>query len=405
MFNHFLAHIKPYASKAISQMAKKDDTTLNLSIGEPEFGPPSWSIPLVEDILSTADYIKSSKRYEETRGAPELRTAISNWYLRRHGIQIDPEREVLITHGAAEAVTLAILTATNPGDSIAITDPSYSLYERALGMLGRKACIIKRVISEHEYCASESKKHISNALEKSKAIIINSPENPTGYVMSDLDWECLSQLCVRHDKWIIHDEVYSSFAYERPHIPALALRELSSRSVLVNSCSKMLGLPGLRIGWLVAQPRFIEVAAAAHDNLCLGVNILGEHVATAILNDSRLDNWIEQTNKSLENRIRLAMNSLTPESGFFWPRRPMSGIFIFPQITEVLSKFCLTLKSEKSEDAGTVFSKYLLHSKGVASVPGSNYGNSGKRHIRLTTSVSEADYIEAIRRISSIVER
>lgn len=137
MLNTFLSNIEPYASKSISQKAKQDGNILNLSIGEPDFGPPSWATPLINNILNEGYFIEGSKRYEESRGSIYLRKAITDWYCRHYNLLIDPNTEILITHGAAEAVTLTILASTDPGDYIAITDPSYSLYSKSVGMLGR----------------------------------------------------------------------------------------------------------------------------------------------------------------------------------------------------------------------------------------------------------------------------
>lgn len=405
MLNTFLSNIEPYASKSISQKAKLDPTILNLSIGEPEFGPPEWATPKIQNILNSGEFTKGVKRYEDSKGDISLRKAIAEMYHRLYNIIIDPETEILITHGAAEAVTLALLTTTDPGDSIAITDPTYSLYKQSIGMLGRNINTIPRLVSEHEYYATEENNKISEAIAKSKAVIINSPENPTGYVMSNKDWEALSSICLKDNKWLLHDEVYSSFVYKRTHVPAWGIPSLSKISVMINSCSKMLGLPGLRIGWLIGPASFIKAAAAAHDYLCLGVNILSEKIAETILSDNRLDYWISQNNVMLKNRMDKALELLTPQNGFSWPREPMSGIFIFPHVSAELYQLAQSANASKIyTDAGSTVANYLIESCHVAVVPGKTYGVNGTNHIRLTTSISEKSYSEALYRLSKLIK-
>jgi aspartate/methionine/tyrosine aminotransferase len=401
--NNTLLDLDVYTSKAISLQAKNDPEIVNLSFGEPEFGPPNY---LEEDILindlSIASFLDSVKRYESSRGSLELRKAISLWYKRRYGWSINPETEIMITHGGVEAITLAILCTTEVGDIVSITDPSYMLYKRSILALGREHNYLARPIGEYEY------KNIFNEssdtqyqLGKSKAIIINSPENPSGYVLDKKEWELIGDYSNKMGLWVIHDEVYDTMAFERQHIPCGMISSLSENFILINSFSKKFGIPGLRIGWIVSNKEIIDLASKIHDYLYLGVNILCEKIATRLISDLRNDKWLSDISKNLQQRMSRSLLTLCEEKGFTWTRKPFGGMFLFPNVSSLYKKIPQVYKLE-GITIGNAVSEYLLKEKKVAVVPGSVYGIQGNEHVRLVLCTEENKFNLAIDRLSSI---
>lgn len=370
--NADLIRMSVYASKAISAAAKKDSSTINLSIGEPVFGPPSFLLDEIkEQVLTLPSLLDGCKRYQVSRGSLELRKAISGWYKRRYDIAVDPENEIIITHGGAEALALSILCTTNPGESVAVMDPSYMLYQRAVTCLARSVVNLPRPPSEDEYaniCGSPP----------AQALIINSPENPTGYVLSNNDWNAVVRYAEAFDSWVIHDEVYDCMDFGRPHRPARGIAGLGQRSVLVNSFSKKFGVPGLRIGWIVASPELIEQASKAHDYLYLGVNILFERIAEKMLSDARVERWLLENRRMLSEKAEQARGALGENGVFRWPRKPYGAMFLFPEVSALKQKYGLT-----SSTTGEAVAEYLKSKCGIAVVPGTVYGHSGDNHIRL----------------------
>jgi aminotransferase len=278
--NKTLLNLDVYASKAISLQAKNNPDIVNLSFGEPVFGPPDYSLnDIATQDLNLESFLNSAKRYEESRGSFELRQVIANWYKRRYDLDVDPETEIMITHGGVEAITLAILSTSEIGDVIAITDPSYMLYQRTIMALGRQPGSIQRPRGGYEYQAMfDLSNSEGSPLTKAKALIINSPENPSGYVVDQSEWDLIRDYAHKKGLWVIHDEVYDTMAYKRKHGHIRMGSTLSDRTILINSFSKKFGIPGLRIGWMVAHKKVIELASKVHDYLYLGVNIQYEKI-------------------------------------------------------------------------------------------------------------------------------
>lgn len=395
--NSALRSFAPYASKSISQIAQADPSILNLSIGEPEFGPPSYLLDQIDaEDLNIGSFLASVKKYEQSKGAARLRRAIAGWYLRRHDMVVDPEREILVTHGGVEAISLAILACTDPADSVAITDPSYTLYDRALRMLGREPVVFNRPVAAREFSTLiEDSAPLRLDMGGCRALIVNSPENPTGYVLDGVEWRQLIGLAERHNAWIIHDEVYDSMAGTRPHMPVRSLPGAVPHTILVNSLSKKFGVPGLRIGWMVAPAELIEVASKAHDLLILGVNSLSEQVAARLLEDPRCDSWLLEQSVTLAARAAYATSRLQAQGGFAWPRERMGGMFMFPSVARLSTTLPRGYR-RASATAGEAVANYLLREMRIAAVPGSVYGKGSADHIRFMLSTSEETFTLAI---------
>ena len=399
--NSQLTDLDAYASKLISQLAKRTPNVANLSIGEPAFGPPDYLRDDIETVdLTYASFLDAVKRYETSRGAPELRAEIARWYARRYGIAVDPETEILVTHGGVEAVALAILCTSQPGDGICVTDPSYMLYRRAAVTVGRRAVVLPRPPGS-EYLASVDALNGAGHGETAgaAALIVNSPENPTGYIVSREEWASIAGAAERHDLWVIHDEVYDSMSFGADHIPARFVDGLRERAVLVNSFSKKFGIPGLRIGWICGSAPLIDMAEKIHDYLYLGVNILFERIAIRMLRDPRSEAWLHARTEELQRRAETLMGRLTPDIGYAWPRRPMGGMFAFPDVSQLYDR----LPPEARSGDGTVgeeVAKYLLREKHVASVPGGVYGQGVEQSLRLVLCTDLDTFERAVANLS-----
>lgn len=399
--NPTLVEMGAYASKAISQLARANPAILNLSIGEPAFGPPAHLLEAIaaED-LTLSSFLDSAKRYEHTLGAPRLRHAIAAWYQRRYGLTVDPEREILITHGGVEAIALALLACTAPGQRVAVTNPSYMLYQRAILALGRTPVSFARPVADEEFLALiEADPAFRAGLGGASALIVNSPENPSGYVLSEREWQRLVELSERNDAWLIHDEVYDAMTFARPHFPARSVEQLGERTILANSFSKKFGVPGLRIGWMVASPRVIEMAGKAHDYLVLGVNRQYEQIAARLLEDDQVDQWLLTQRDMVARRARQAMTALDAACGFDWPRQPMGGMFLFPSVRRLHQALPASLR-EAHPSAGEAVAHYLLQTHEVATVPGVIYGSGVADHLRMVLCTDERSFNGALERLA-----
>ncbi len=390
-----LLSLDGYATKAMAEKAKGVPGVINLAFGEPAFGPPSSSKQAIEEMdLNWSAFLDASKRYESNRGMPELRAAIANYYARRYDLHVDPETEVLITHGGVEAISLAALVTTDPGEHVLITDPSYMLYSRALQTLGRRPQCVSRHITEHEYANAPDWK-VEGA---PKALIVNSPENPSGYVLSDADFAGLAAFAEKKNLWLIHDEVYDSMAFGRPHKPARSVAALKDRSILINSFSKKYGVPGLRIGWMCAPAPVIDLAAKLHDYMYLGVNILSERIALRLISDESADTWMDQTSDILGQRAARLVDTLTQDKGFVWKRKPLGSMFAFPDVTELATR----LGDGNPEGDGRTVADWLLETQKVATIPGFVYGPTSASCLRMILCCDDETFERGIAALASV---
>jgi aspartate/methionine/tyrosine aminotransferase len=397
MLNQALENLGVYASKSISQRAKSDPTIVGMSLGEPFFGPPDH---LMEEIVKcelTADsFLDSFKRYENSKGSIFLRKAIADWYLAHYNMSVDYENEIIITHGGIEAIVLSILCVSEEKDYVAITDPSYMLYERCLRTLGRVPVPIVRDINEFQYeSILDSFSEQNRLLQNAKALIINSPENPSGYILSKAEWEMLEEYSNRTGLWVIHDEVYDTMVFDREHFPFR-----TPRSIIINSFSKKFGIPGIRIGWMIADKKVIELASKLHDYLYLGVNILSEKIAARIIAHPKNKPWLNACTEMLKQRVGRGMNTLSTDLGYTWSRKPHGGMFLFPNVTNLYSRMPSDFKDDNLPK-GDAVANYLIERKKVAVVPGSIYGKNVGDYVRLVLCNTEDNFNKALSYLSS----
>ncbi|WP_296352922.1 pyridoxal phosphate-dependent aminotransferase [Ramlibacter sp.] len=392
-----------YASKAISARAKRDPSIVGLSFGEPEFGPPEHlKQAIASEDLSLDAFLDSCKRYEDARGSLALRRAIAAWYRERHGLVVDPDTEIMVTHGGVEAITLAILCTTEPGEAVAVSDPTYMLYERTVRAVAREAVPLARPPGDSEYAEALARLGPAEhaALDRCRTLIVNSPENPSGYVASPQDWSALAGLCERHGLWLIHDEVYDSMDFGRRHVPARAVPALADRSIMINSFSKKFGMPGMRIGWMVAKPELISLAAKLHDYMYLGVNIQYERIALRLLSDAtQSPAWLDTQRGMLQQRAHEALERLDARAGYAWPRRPLGAMFLFPDVSALATKLPDIWRT-KYATAGEAVANWLLEEVKVAVVPGVVYGKQSANHVRMVLCPPAEPYQLAIQRLA-----
>lgn len=389
-----------YTSKAIANKAAQMPDVMNLSFGEPEFGPPAFLQPLIEqEGLSWDVFMHAVKGYEQPKGALALRQAIADWYQRHYGLTVDPEREIMITHGGVEAINLAIQCTTQEHQGVIVSHPSYMLYERAVTALNRQPVALDRPLGEAEYQLALAAAGETPALQQAGVMIVNSPENPSGYMLNAQDWDAVAAYTQQHGIWLIHDEVYDTMSWTEHHRPALAHPRLRDNTIMINSFSKKFGLPGLRIGWMVASERVIDMAAKLHDYFYLGVNKQYEQIATLILRDARMDSWLGEIGVKLQTRMESAISQLSAAHGYQWTRQPRGAMFLFPEVSALYARLPASWQDSR-RTVGECVAEYLLHEKGVAVVPGHVYGENSHNHIRMVLCTTDAVFDEALRRLT-----
>ena len=225
---------------------------VNLSQGFPDFAAPEEIKAAARDAIT-----RDINQYAITWGAKSLRNAIADKFQRTQGLTIDPEREITVCCGSTEAMMAAMMAIINPGDEVVVFEPFYENYGPDAILSGASPRFVRLRAPDWSFDADELARAFSN---KTKAIILNTPNNPTGKVFSRAEMETIRDLCVRHNAFLITDEIYEHMLYDgATHISAATIDGLRERTITINALSKTYSVTGWRVGWAIAPP---EVTSA-----------------------------------------------------------------------------------------------------------------------------------------------
>ena len=257
--------ISRFTESVIREMTRLSVThgAINLAQGFPDFPAPESLKRAAREAID-ADL----NQYAITWGAKPFRDAISAKYQRTYGMSFDPEREVTVCCGATEGMVASLLAVIDPGDEIVLFEPFYENYGPDSQLCGA----IPRYVTLHAPDWSFDPDELRAAFtSRTKAIILNSPNNPTGKVFSRQELECIAGLCQEFDALAITDEIYEHILYdEAVHIPIMSLPGMRERTILVNSMSKTYSVTGWRVGWVLAAPDLTDGIRKVHDFLTVG---------------------------------------------------------------------------------------------------------------------------------------
>jgi N-succinyldiaminopimelate aminotransferase len=202
-------------------------------------------------------------QYAPGIGVPELREAVARHQQRFYGLDVDPDREVLVTAGATEAVTAAILALVDPGDEVVLVEPWYDSYPAAVSMAGgvRRAVPLRRGPDGFRLDVDRLRSTVTDA---TSVLVVNTPHNPTGSFLDDAEREAVAEVAVRHDVVVVVDEVYEHLLYDGArHVPLAALPGMAGRTVSVSSAGKSFSVTGWKVGWVTASADLVTTVLGA----------------------------------------------------------------------------------------------------------------------------------------------
>ncbi len=367
--------IPPSGIRRFFDLAMTMEGVISLGVGEPDFSTP-WNI--CESSIYSIE--QGATSYTSNRGLQGLREALSRDLSRRYRLTYNPDTEMIITTGVSEALDIAIRAITNPGDEVIIAQPSYVSYAPCVTLAGGVPVSVE--------CREEDRFKLNpDALaekitRKSKALMINFPNNPTGAVMRREDLEPIADLVIDHDLTLISDEVYSELTYEGQHTATATVGDLWERTITLNGFSKAYAMTGWRIGYLCAPKNICDAALKIHQYVMLCAPAMGQvaaHEALRSAEDDKnrmIDEYRLRRNMFVAGLCRIGLACHVPEGAFY----------AFPSI-----------KSTGISDAE--FAERLLKEQKVAVVPGSVLGVGGKDHLRCAYAVSRKSLAEALDRM------
>ena len=375
--------IKPSLTRTLFNMAKAYDDVIDFTLGDPD-------VPTHQKIKDAGcKAIQDSKtRYSQNAGLLQLREVISDYYIRKEGFKYDPISEIMVTVGAMEGLYLALLSITNPGDEYIIPAPYYVNYGQMVHMCGGIPVIVDKPSEEPLTFRIEA---IEAAITpKTKAIIINTPSNPSGKIISWNKIEKLAELAKKHDLYVISDEVYKCLIYgENKFKSIVSIEGMRERTILTNSLSKEFCMTGWRIGYVLANKEIVANMTKLQENVCACAPLPSQYAAIEALS-SKEDYSANMKSIFSERRDALV-------SGI----NSIKGLSCTPPDATFYLMVDISKTGLKSFD----FACKLLESVHVAVVPGVTYGQSCDNYVRIAFTKNVDVINQGVERIATFMSQ
>ena len=351
--SHKAAQFKESVIREMSRVAAKHKA-VNLAQGFPDFPAP----PEIKDAACRA-IMNNHNQYAITWGTKSLRDAIVAKTLHDYGVQLDPETNLTVCCGATEGMIASLMATVNPGEEVVVFEPFYENYGPDAILCGATPRFVSLNPPEFSFDRTELAAAFN---DKTRAIIINSPNNPTGRVFSRSDLEFIAELCQKHDVLAITDEIYEHILYDgAEHVPLWTLPGMAERTIAVNSVSKTYSVTGWRIGFIMASAELTASIRKVHDFLTVGASApLQEACAEAF---AFPDSYYQELSDFYRERRDYLLQALT-DVGFRCVR-PGGAYYIMAEIEPF------------GWDDDVAFAIYLASEIGVATVPGSSFYRPG----------------------------
>ncbi|OBZ11578.1 aromatic amino acid aminotransferase [Bacillus sp. FJAT-27264] len=384
MLNNWIAprvqDIPPSGIRAFFELSAGNEDIISLGVGEPDFVTPERIREACMVALS-----QGATRYTPNAGLPELREEIAHYLQNNFNLRYDPASEIVVTVGSSEALDLALRAFTAPGDEILLPSPSYIAYSPIAYLNGG-------TLVEVESKAEEGFKLTAEALQRaitprSKLLMLNYPNNPTGAIMTAEDWQPIAEIVKANNLLVISDEVYAELTYDRKHVSIASLPGMQERTIVLSGFSKAFAMTGWRIGYACGHRDLLAAMLKIHQYTAMCAPVLGQIAAIESLRHgleamSEMREVYRQRRELLVNGFRsIGMPCHVPEGAFY----------AFPSIAHT------GLDSE-------TFALQLLKEAGVAAVPGYVFGSGGEGHIRCSYSVSTERLYQALERMESFMK-
>ena len=378
-----LRKIRPSDIRRFFSLTQSIPSVISLGIGEPDFVPPPHVLEAAKQALK-----EGKTHYTPSLGIPELREALAKKAKNEYGLSYNPENEVLVTNGGTEAIFLALLATVNPLDEVIVPDPGFVCYEP--DVLLADGIPISVPLFEKDGFRYDANAVMSRITDKSRVMIVNSPSNPVGHVLSYEETASIARIAVERDLIVISDEVYERIVYDGVrHYSLAAFPEMRERTVIINSFSKTYAMTGFRIGYALGPKEIITSMLLALQYAVACVNGPAQYAALAALEGSQ--DFVRDMVLEFDRRRRLIYSGLMGIKGFRCIL-PRGAFYIFPNI-QAFGK------------SSTEFAEYLLSEGRVAAVPGSAFGKHGEGYVRFSYATSYDRIEEALNRIERGVRK
>ena len=373
--------LRPFGTSIFTDMTALANAqgAINLSQGFPDFdGPEAIRKKAAEGI------VRGPNQYAPSMGIPQFREAVARKMMRFYGVEVDPESEVTVTAGATEGLCATLLGILEPEDELILLEPWFDSYPPIAALAGARIRYVSLQVPDF----SLPREALAEAFnDRTKAILINSPQNPCGKVFTREELAFIAELCLKHDAYVIGDEVYEYLVYDgREHVTLLSLPELRERAFVISSTAKTFSMTGWKQGWVVAAPSLTRAVRMSHQFIVFcGQSPLQEAMAFALdfpdsYYDQFLTDYARRRDLLCEALLDLGFNVFVPEGTYY---------------------VMVDIRSMDHED-DLAFCQMLPHKAGVAAIPASYFWKNrsqGRNLVRFCFCKKEETLHEAIRRL------
>ena len=355
---------------------------INLSQGFPDF-----PMPLAMKEAAVKAINGDFNQYAITWGSKSLRNAIAGKYQSRYGMSVDPERELTVACGATEAMASVVMALLNPGDELLIFEPFYENYGPDAILCDATPVFVPLTAPNWAFNEAALRAAIS---PKSRALVLNSPHNPTGHVFSRPELEAIARTCIQHDLIVLTDDPYEYIVFKGEHIPIATLPGMRERTVTISSLSKTFSITGWRLGYAIASPERTNAIRKVHDFLTVGAPAPLQEAAA--IGYAFPDAYYRQLSDDYRARRDFLAGPLR-DAGFTFAS-PDGAYYFFADFSALSDKDDVT------------FAKWMTKEVGVATVPGSSFfrpgAPEGKHYVRFAFCKAQETLDHAAERLQSL---
>jgi aspartate/methionine/tyrosine aminotransferase len=380
--------VQGFTESVIREMTRVNNqyNGINLAQGMPNFPPPRELVEAAHRALD-GDF----HQYAITWGTARLRQAIAAKYRRFYGMEVEPDRHVTVCCGSTETMLATLLAVLNPGDEVIIFEPFYENYGPGCIIAGAVPTWVPLEPPDFGFDPDRLARAVT---PRTRAIVFNSPNNPSGKVFSRAELQQIADLCLKHDLLAITDEIYEHIIYDGAgHTPIATLPGMADRTVTISGISKSYSVTGWRIGYAIANPELSVGIRRAHDFITVGApHPLQEAAVTAL---QFPDAYYTHLRQSYQARRDLLFSQVEAAGFVAW--KPRGAYYILTDVAHFM-------KQRDCED-DTAFAMHLIKEVGVATVPGSSFyahGDLGRTKIRFCFPKTDDMLIEAGRRLQKL---
>ncbi len=387
--SELISAIKPSATLAVDAKAKalkaKGEPVIGFGAGEPDFATPEFIV----EAATKAAGDKTMHKYTPTSGLPALREAIVQKTLRDSGLPISTS-QVLVTNGGKQAISNACLTLLDPGDEVLLPVPYWTTYPEAVALARAVPVEVPTSIEDDFHVtAEELEKHVTS---RTKMLILNSPSNPSGAVLSESELSEIGDFALEHGLWVLTDEIYEHLTYGgRPLVSLPVVKpELREKCIVVNGVAKTFAMTGWRVGWMIGPNDVVEAATNLQSHTTSNVSNISQMATVAALSGDL--SAVAEMKVAFERR-RQSIFKLFGEIRDVVCREPEGAFYAFPSFEKLLGREIRGVKVETTVELAEI----VLDLAKVAFVPGEAFGAPG--YGRFSYALADADLGEGLSRL------